>query len=319
MAKNIINDYTERSIKIIESDAKDLIQAIESFTINFRKDSNTLRRKEDSIITKYTNLSSIRTSETAEAIPQKIKSFQTQPISNEAGGVIAAPKATNLMPQEEEPTRVPPIIPPIVPYFPPDGEQNPDGSNGRLKDNQLKAVGDGARLWTPAADAYLTMKEAARKDGVNFILNEGYRDFAGQVIMKQRYGKDAAEPGTSVHGWGRAIDISSPGAQEWIVKNGRRYGWIRPSWASFSYEPWHFEYIGGGGSTKVEPKRQSKKSIVEKISTNTNYQPIILANSGERAVPSGNTVSGKPSGMSLNNNIRNPLTNLYMHTTYGVG
>jgi hypothetical protein len=163
------------------------------------------------------------------------------------------------------------------------------------------------------------MKEAARKDGVNFILNEGYRDFAGQVIMKQRYGKDAAEPGTSVHGWGRAIDISSPGAQEWIVKNGRRYGWIRPSWASFSYEPWHFEYIGGGGSTKVEPKRQSKKSIVEKISTNTNYQPIILANSGERAVPSGNTVSGKPSGMSLNNNIRNPLTNLYMHTTYGVG
>jgi len=319
MAKNIINDYTERSIKIIESDAKDLIQAIESFTINFRKDSNTLRRKEDSIITKYTNLSSIRTSETTEAIPQKIKSFQTQPISNEAGGVIAAPKATNLMPQEEEPTRVPPIIPPIVPYFPPGGEQNPDGSNGRLKDNQLKAVGDGARLWTPAADAYLAMKEAARKDGVNFILNEGYRDFAGQVIMKQRYGKDAAEPGTSVHGWGRAIDISSPGAQEWIVKNGRRYGWIRPSWASFSYEPWHFEYIGGGGSTKVEPKRQSKKSIVEKISTNTNYQPIILVNSGERAVPSGNTVSGKPSGMSLNNNIRNPLTNLYMHTTYGVG
>jgi LAS superfamily LD-carboxypeptidase LdcB len=319
MAKNIINDYTERSIKIIESDAKDLIQAIESFTINFRKDSNTLRRKEDSIITKYTNLSSIRTSETAEAILQKTESFQTQPISNEAGGVIAAPKATNLMPQEEEPTRVPPIIPPIVPYFPSGGEQNPDGSNGRLKDNQLKAVGDGARLWTPAADAYLAMKEAAREDGVNFILTEGYRDFAGQVIMKQRYGKDAAEPGTSVHGWGRAIDISSPGAQEWIVKNGRRYGWIRPSWASFSYEPWHFEYIGGGGSTKVEPKRQSKKSIVEKISTNTNYQPIILANSGERAVPSGNTVSGKPSGMSLNNNIRNPLTNLYMHTTYGVG
>lgn len=319
MAKNLMNDYTEKSIKIIETDAKDLIRAIESFTINFRKDSNTIRRKEDSVISKYTNLSSIKTSKATEVIPQKTEGFKTKPISNEAGSTIATPKATNFMPQEEEPTRVPSIIPPIVPYFPPGGAQNPDGSNGRLKDNQLKAVGDGSRLWTPAADAYLAMKEAARRDGVNFILSEGYRDYAGQVIMKQRYGEDAAEPGTSIHGWGRAIDISSPGAQEWIVKNGRRYGWIRPSWASSSYEPWHFEYSGVGETPKVEPKRQSRRPIAEKISTNTNYQPIILTNSGEGTVPSGNTVSRKPSNISLNNNIRNPRTNLYMHTTYGVG
>ncbi len=126
----------------------------------------------------------------------------------------------------------------------------PNGQNGKLPTSDLMDVGNGEKLWKPAAIAYLRMKNDAAKEGVNFVLSEGYRTLETQ----QRYWDNppsgpgtAARPGTSLHGWGKAIDISSPGAQSWIRKNGVRYGWIWPMWArSNPYEPWHFEYVGSG-------------------------------------------------------------------------
>ena len=56
----------------------------------------------------------------------------------------------------------------VVSATPPPASSKPDGTNGRLKPDQLKDVGDGFKLWTPAADAYLEMKAAAAKDKVYF-------------------------------------------------------------------------------------------------------------------------------------------------------
>lgn len=87
-----------------------------------------------------------------------------------------------------------------------------------------------------------------------------YRSYDQQVATFARYGSPrAAIPGTSNHGWGKAIDIDdavgadgnplygfgTPG-YEWMVANGPRFGWEAPSWAlqnGGNPEPWHFEYV----------------------------------------------------------------------------
>ena len=76
---------------------------------------------------------------------------------------------------------------------------------------------------------------------------------------KQTYqGNACAPPGTSLHGWGQAVDIDGlHGANKsvagnkkfaWLMENSKKYNWIKPAWANTgsgpSYEPWHFEYTG---------------------------------------------------------------------------
>ena len=63
----------------------------------------------------------------------------------------------------------------------------------------------------------------------------------------------AAVPGTSVHGWGRAVDLQdsngkltfdSP-AYQWLQANAWRWGFVHPAWAEpggSSPEPWHWEH-----------------------------------------------------------------------------
>ena len=66
-------------------------------------------------------------------------------------------------------------------------------------------------------------------------------------------GSLCANPGTSNHGWGKAVDIggccginSGTGpAFDWLTTNAGRYGWNHPAWAQAGGskpEPWHWEY-----------------------------------------------------------------------------
>lgn len=176
------------------------------------------------------------------------------------------------------------------------GGGNPTGQNGRLPASELMDVGDGQKLWKPAAVQYLRMKEDAKKDGVYFRLTEGYRTLATQ----QRYWANppsgpgtAAYPGTSKHGWGRAIDISSPGAQGWIKTNGVRYGWIWPQWArSNPYEPWHFEYVGRGGAISPQQQTPPGQSPGQQPSSQgpSPRGPVIQAVPGTRYTLRGSTM-----------------------------
>lgn len=124
--------------------------------------------------------------------------------------------------------------------------------NGRIPPKALKAIGQGGhKLEATAADAWIAMREAARKDGVNLSLTDSYRSYDQQVATRKNKGHlvATATPGTSVHGWGRAVDanVKDPKALAWLNANGAKYGWIWPKWAQKggkSWEPWHREFVG---------------------------------------------------------------------------
>lgn len=120
--------------------------------------------------------------------------------------------------------------------------------NGRIPESELVKV-DGRLLAPDAARSWRRMKRDAKRDGVDLSITEGYRDYATQVAVREEKGDQVATatPGTSVHGWGKAVD-AGPEGREWIQQHGEKYGWIWPEWAQdsgFSYEPWHFEFSGG--------------------------------------------------------------------------
>jgi hypothetical protein len=84
--------------------------------------------------------------------------------------------------------------------------------------------------------------------GSDLIISSAYRDYAGQVTIKATKGGLAAEPGTSNHGWGLAVDLGlDANALAWMQANARTYGWEHPSWArpgGSKPEPWHWEFVG---------------------------------------------------------------------------
>jgi LAS superfamily LD-carboxypeptidase LdcB len=88
------------------------------------------------------------------------------------------------------------------------------------------------------------MFEAAKKDGIGIYISgplSAYRDYAGQVKVRKLYGSSkTATPGTSNHGWAKAIDVSGDNVQKWINLNGDRFGFY---WGDARNEDWHFVYV----------------------------------------------------------------------------
>jgi hypothetical protein len=101
------------------------------------------------------------------------------------------------------------------------------------------------------------MIQAAKNDGVTWSITDSYIDFntqnkifdwdyfkkTGKRRKKGTSGTPVAYPGTSNHGWGRAVDISGANTQKWIKDNGYKYGWC---WGEVTSEPWHFTFCGPG-------------------------------------------------------------------------
>lgn len=132
--------------------------------------------------------------------------------------------------------------------------------------------GYGQSMRPVAADAMATMVKAAKKDGITLQVRSGYRSYATQDSLFNRYvrqsGRAAAEtysarPGYSEHQTGLAADVYSPGygcelgrcfgdskAGKWVAKNSWKYGYIvrypsgKTSITGYIYEPWHVRYVG---------------------------------------------------------------------------
>jgi LAS superfamily LD-carboxypeptidase LdcB len=157
----------------------------------------------------------------------------------------------------------------------PDGHTHSSGGslawgghqNGRIPTDALTDIGGGHRLENSAATAWQQMVADAKADGVNLTLTDSYRDFAGQVSVRERKGDKVATatPGTSVHGWGKAVDVAGDDARAWVQRNGARYGWIWPEWAqrkgTKSFEPWHFEFRPSGGAAPVAPDGGTPENV----------------------------------------------------------
>lgn len=81
--------------------------------------------------------------------------------------------------------------------------------------------------------------------------NSSYRSYAKQVEFYNAYlagrGPLAARPGTSNHGWGRAVDIPTAQMQAMVRRYGHRFGWgIAGGQLSSDApsEPWHCTFRG---------------------------------------------------------------------------
>jgi len=124
------------------------------------------------------------------------------------------------------------------------------GTNGRLQTSALCSLWQSGELLQPEpAIALSAMNDTFHTVfGRDMCLASSYRTLAEQYRTKATRGYLAATPGTSLHGWGIAIDICTEelkGATgDWIRANSTTYGWGNPQWAKGSqYEPWHYEYI----------------------------------------------------------------------------
>lgn len=134
-------------------------------------------------------------------------------------------------------------------------------SNGRIPVDQLGYVpwDNRHRLRTDALAALKNLNTAFKAQfGYDLPINDGYRSYQQQVEAKWKYGKEAATPGTSNHGWALAIDIGDQRHYRigydsaifaWLKANAPAYGWVHPPWAAKGSpagpdEAWHWEFWG---------------------------------------------------------------------------
>lgn len=136
--------------------------------------------------------------------------------------------------------------------------------NGRIPAKALTPIGDNHSLRGDAAAAYKAMRRTAKKQGITWGITDSYRDIATQERLaaeKGLYSQGglAAEPGTSPHGWGIAVDLGlSAEAQAWMNKHAGDFGF-----KTIPREPWHWEYKGGfkpayKGKKVKRPRRAAK-------------------------------------------------------------
>jgi hypothetical protein len=133
--------------------------------------------------------------------------------------------------------------------------------SGRLgRECSLAKVG-GANL------AWSALTEAAANEGVKVEGGYCYRTLEAQAAAwngRHCYipgncdgdpYPPTATPGTSMHGWGLAVDVlgatglltCSSQAHLWLQMRAPRFGWVHPEWARCGQagtEPWHWEYVG---------------------------------------------------------------------------
>jgi len=127
-------------------------------------------------------------------------------------------------------------------------------ANGRIPQSALCALPSGDLLRADAAYAFAALNAAYREaTGNDLCIGNTYRSYSQQVALHAEKPSMTAEPGTSNHGWGTAVDLCG-GAERfgtatyrWLSANAPDYGWVNPDWAQAGGsrpEPWHWEFEG---------------------------------------------------------------------------
>ena len=134
-----------------------------------------------------------------------------------------------------------------------------------------------AQIKKEVYDAFKNMFSAAKKEDITLIINSGYRSYESQKGVYDTYASTggeeeadafAARPDFSEHQTGLAIDIITYGASgktfdttdafKWLQKNAHKYGFIlrypkdKEDITGYSYESWHYRYLGKDLATKVK-------------------------------------------------------------------
>lgn len=129
-------------------------------------------------------------------------------------------------------------------------------ANGQIPSSALCDVSfdSAVQLRCDAAEALDELNTAFRQEfGHDIAITDSYRSYAQQVVCRATKGFWCAQPGTSNHGGGVAVDLSSgidsfgSATHRWMVAHAHEYGWVHPDWAragGSKPEPWHWEYVG---------------------------------------------------------------------------
>jgi hypothetical protein len=136
-------------------------------------------------------------------------------------------------------------------------------TNGNLASSQLYTLNSNCQIYKPAAGSLAALIAAARYNGIALDTSECYRNYAGQVYQRnywcgQGICANAATPGYSNHGWGKAVDFKVTNmplnwtsfAYTWLTLNAGRFGFIHPDVVN---EVWHWEWVGDGGQDHGDP------------------------------------------------------------------
>ena len=125
-------------------------------------------------------------------------------------------------------------------------------------------------------NAFIEMFNAAKEAGYTLIVNSSYRTYEEQKEIYDDYESNrgqeyadtyAARPDFSEHQTGLSLDIFSPGANmsnfadtetfKWLSENCYKYGFIlrypegKEDITGYSYEAWHYRYVGKELAEKV--------------------------------------------------------------------
>lgn len=145
---------------------------------------------------------------------------------------------------------------PEEPVFllPPSGSSGTETAyvNGKKTTITLTDIGNGKKLRSDAAAAYLAMRASAAADGVTLSPNSAFRTMAEQERLYSLYlkgkGNLAARPGYSNHQGGISLDLNSgTGVSGYLSKV---YRWLFLNAKDFGFkndvrgEPWHWTYYG---------------------------------------------------------------------------
>lgn len=128
--------------------------------------------------------------------------------------------------------------------------------------------GDGsAKGANEAVGEAIKMIDAAKKDGLNLLINSGYRSYKDQEETYETYlglyGQSyvdnyVAKPGFSEHQTGYCFDFASGSSNifanseeyQWMIKNSYKYGFVyrflksKEEITGVRHEAWHFRYVG---------------------------------------------------------------------------
>lgn len=122
------------------------------------------------------------------------------------------------------------------------GSQLASAAMNNLSGNTANVAGIGGSALGGVNPDFLARFNAAQQEfGQQVKVTDGWRSLAVQQRLKQEKPNLAATPGTSMHGFGLAMDID-PKAADAMDKAGlfAKYGLYRP----MKHEPWHIQPVG---------------------------------------------------------------------------
>ena len=150
--------------------------------------------------------------------------------------------------------------------------------------------------------AWMISKGFKGQDGKYGSITSAYRNYETQQEIRNSHPDSSAVPGTSMHGWGIAIDFNfynkdgklinnyinnKPNLEEgfdfdknpalgWLLEHSYEYGWIIPEGLRNDYdveEFWHFEYHGKSAACILKQRPTIKGKLID---TNNTIKTIVL-------------------------------------------